>query len=169
MPPFEAVNPDAGVRPMMRRPGFAPAVQDSRTFRRMPRALRRDHAAAVAALDADPTGKPCLWFDAVTGLCRHYRWRPAVCRVFAVGGKLCRRMYANPDAVMQWSDRCEPRYWRDPSDGGRWRRPNRWHLRTGWRGWAGLVWRPVQRWWAWHSWWRNPLETTSAVKQSAVS
>jgi Fe-S-cluster containining protein len=28
---------------------------------------------------------PCLWWDPVTKKCRHYEWRPVVCRDFAVG------------------------------------------------------------------------------------
>jgi Fe-S-cluster containining protein len=35
-------------------------------------------------------GTPCFWFDPVTRGCRHYDWRPAACRAFALGGDDCR-------------------------------------------------------------------------------
>ncbi len=35
-------------------------------------------------------GDPCLWFDPLTGRCRHYDHRPRACREFEVGGEDCR-------------------------------------------------------------------------------
>jgi Fe-S-cluster containining protein len=35
-------------------------------------------------------GTPCLWYDAGTGRCRHYDYRPRACREFALGGQDCR-------------------------------------------------------------------------------
>jgi Fe-S-cluster containining protein len=35
-------------------------------------------------------GTPCLWYDAATGRCRHYDYRPRACRAFEVGGIDCR-------------------------------------------------------------------------------
>jgi Fe-S-cluster containining protein len=34
-------------------------------------------------------GTPCTWYDAETGRCRHYDYRPRACREFAVGGVDC--------------------------------------------------------------------------------
>lgn len=31
----------------------------------------------------------CLWFDAVARRCRHYEWRPQVCRDYELGGSAC--------------------------------------------------------------------------------
>jgi uncharacterized protein len=31
----------------------------------------------------------CLWFDPVTRQCRHYAWRPQVCRDYELGGDAC--------------------------------------------------------------------------------
>lgn len=31
----------------------------------------------------------CLWHDAETGKCRHYEWRPQVCRDYELGGREC--------------------------------------------------------------------------------
>ena len=36
--------------------------------------------------------KPCLWYDAVTRRCKHYEFRPEICREFGVGGEGCLRM-----------------------------------------------------------------------------
>lgn len=31
----------------------------------------------------------CLWFDAQARRCRHYEWRPQVCRDYELGGVAC--------------------------------------------------------------------------------
>lgn len=31
----------------------------------------------------------CLWFDTQTRRCRHYEWRPAICREFELAGSSC--------------------------------------------------------------------------------
>ncbi|MGE5195593.1 MAG: YkgJ family cysteine cluster protein [Deltaproteobacteria bacterium] len=31
----------------------------------------------------------CLWFDPVARCCRHYEWRPQVCRDYELGGPAC--------------------------------------------------------------------------------
>jgi len=31
----------------------------------------------------------CLWFDVETRRCRHYEWRPQVCRDYELGGDAC--------------------------------------------------------------------------------
>lgn len=31
----------------------------------------------------------CLWFDAESRRCRHYEWRPQVCRDYELGGTAC--------------------------------------------------------------------------------
>ena len=31
----------------------------------------------------------CLWYDAATRRCRHYEWRPQVCRDYELGGIGC--------------------------------------------------------------------------------
>jgi Fe-S-cluster containining protein len=37
---------------------------------------------------------PCVWYDLEARSCRHYEWRPDVCRSFAVGGADCLRVRA---------------------------------------------------------------------------
>ncbi len=42
----------------------------------------------------------CLWFDPVARQCRHYEWRPQVCRDYELGGDAClarRREYREAD------------------------------------------------------------------------
>ncbi|MBW3601064.1 MAG: YkgJ family cysteine cluster protein, partial [Planctomycetes bacterium] len=31
----------------------------------------------------------CLWYDPHTRRCRHYAWRPQVCRDYELGGRAC--------------------------------------------------------------------------------
>jgi Fe-S-cluster containining protein len=62
--------------------------------------LKADRPDLIAALLADYkarrangmplAGTPCIWFDAATGLCRHYEYRPLACREFELGGEDCR-------------------------------------------------------------------------------
>ena len=47
-------------------------------------------AAVMEPLDVRPELSPCLWLTA-DGKCRHYAWRPNVCRTFQRGGPACRR------------------------------------------------------------------------------
>ena len=35
---------------------------------------------------------PCIWLDLATRQCRHYEWRPPVCREFELGGDDCLRI-----------------------------------------------------------------------------
>lgn len=43
---------------------------------------------------SDPTlsriGKPCFWFNVETRKCKHYEFRPAICRRFEIGNPICR-------------------------------------------------------------------------------
>jgi Fe-S-cluster containining protein len=49
-----------------------------------------DSDAARKAVGAPSFGTPCLWYDAATGRCRHYEFRPKACRSFEVGSIDCR-------------------------------------------------------------------------------
>jgi Fe-S-cluster containining protein len=43
----------------------------------------------------------CLWFDPMARRCRHYEWRPQVCRDYELGGDAClsrRREYRDTQA-----------------------------------------------------------------------
>ena len=31
----------------------------------------------------------CLWYDAEMKRCRHYEWRPQICRDYELGGTAC--------------------------------------------------------------------------------
>jgi Fe-S-cluster containining protein len=103
-PPFECLNPDLGTDPRLavldefaQTPELLPdrfrlALADARLFAAMPADVRAAHADSVRGLAADPSGTPCAWLDG-SGRCRHYEWRPHVCRVWPVG---------NPDCLDAW-------------------------------------------------------------------
>ena len=68
---------------------------DGRRVRAMPAEVRREladyHAARARGEvpDRDRLEMPCLWLDPDSRRCRHYDWRPQVCRDFEVGGVWC--------------------------------------------------------------------------------
>jgi Fe-S-cluster containining protein len=37
-------------------------------------------------------GDACLWYDTERKQCRHYEWRPRICRDFELGGEACRML-----------------------------------------------------------------------------
>ena len=54
-------------------------------------------AALIAEIDdhflglhrgQEPPG-PCVWYDAARQRCRHYEWRPQICRDFEIGSPSC--------------------------------------------------------------------------------
>jgi hypothetical protein len=58
----------------------------------MPAGLRAELTAYHHSLRAGGAGRdglPCLWLDLETRRCRHYEWRPDVCRLFEVGCGPC--------------------------------------------------------------------------------
>jgi Fe-S-cluster containining protein len=50
----------------------------------------RDAERARRARGGSDYGTPCIWYDPATAHCRHYDYRPRLCREFAVGGVDCR-------------------------------------------------------------------------------
>ena len=56
-------------------------------------------------------GGVCVWYDAASRRCRHYQWRPQVCRDFEVGSTSCRHDRAacglSEDAAAREQDRGE--------------------------------------------------------------
>jgi uncharacterized protein len=67
-------------------------------FLAAPESARQQLADYYAAVDrGEVTDRsaydcPCLWFDLESGRCRHYEYRPEVCREFEVGGEECLRL-----------------------------------------------------------------------------
>jgi Fe-S-cluster containining protein len=61
-------------------------------------ALADNHAALFAGRTPDRVKEelPCLWFDAETLRCRHYDYRPPMCREFEVSEEDC----------LAWRKRC---------------------------------------------------------------
>lgn len=56
----------------------------------LPERLQAELDVMVQKHDGD--GHPCVWFNLETKRCKHYRYRPSVCRNFEVGGKDCLRI-----------------------------------------------------------------------------
>lgn len=118
LPPFEAANPEFGPQGVVTRgmsaSQFDTAVFDTELFLLMPSELRLAHAELVLNLTADPSGSPCAWYDADADRCRHYDWRPAICRRFEPGGEGCVKLCSEPNAVLVWQDDNSPEMWRNP-------------------------------------------------------
>lgn len=138
LPPFEAPNPDLGPLPVAawkRAWGYdkytAQQLTDTDTFQRMPPALRADHARLVRGLTADPSMTACAWLDPDTKRCRHYEYRPAVCRDWKPGERDCLQARSGRGTVV-WRGDALPALWRNPRRDGQ----------TPWQ----LVKDRVQRW-----------------------
>lgn len=114
LPPFEVPNPDLG--PVPRKPLSPWAVEtyspDLDTFLSMPAELRAEHARLVTEIDADPSGQPCAWLDRENKRCRHYEYRPVVCREWQPGGKGC--VHARRGAEVVWRGDNPPDTWWNP-------------------------------------------------------
>ena len=85
-PPFYRVFDDIGEDAWERLKADRPEIMA---------ALLADQRARRAAGGPD-FGTPCLWFEAATGRCRHYEYRPLACREFEVGGLDCHDARRNP-------------------------------------------------------------------------
>ena len=118
LPPFEAANPLFGPQPVSTRElsdaQLADAVLDTELLLLMPADLRHAHAELVLGLVADPSGRPCPWYDPAANNCRHYDWRPATCRRFWAGDDRCVELRTDPHAVMHWQDDTGPAAWQNP-------------------------------------------------------
>lgn len=66
-------------------------LSDAPPPRSTPVGLMAELEAAVKGPCSGTDGMPCVWLNRVTGRCRHYEFRPDVCREFEVGGEACLR------------------------------------------------------------------------------
>ena len=76
-----------------------PLTGNSLDNRILPRRLREELQAIAGPIgEFSPRfgddGCPCVWLDRATGKCRHYRYRPSVCRELKVGSEACLRIRA---------------------------------------------------------------------------
>jgi uncharacterized protein len=55
------------------------------------REIEADRAARPLTIANEAEGWPCLWLDPVARRCRHYEYRPEVCRDFEPGEDDCLR------------------------------------------------------------------------------
>jgi Fe-S-cluster containining protein len=82
-------------------PGFGPILEhfpdseDYQDWMALPEELRSELLTYFADVrsgkikDRSVLEMPCLWYDAETRRCKHYQYRPSVCREFEVGGEGC--------------------------------------------------------------------------------
>lgn len=47
----------------------------------------------------------CLWYDNHQKKCRHYAWRPAVCKGFELAGEECLRLWSKENPLKQLDQR----------------------------------------------------------------
>ena len=69
-------------------------LRDKDRWARMPEELRqqlREYGDNLRAKKRPPhpTHPVCLWLDRENNRCRHYEWRPQICRDFEVGSRDC--------------------------------------------------------------------------------
>ena len=74
----------------MNSPPFAGA--DDPELVNLPSEVRADYERGMKGREFTgwPDGVPCFWLTE-DGLCRHYAYRPEVCRDFVSGSKSCRK------------------------------------------------------------------------------
>lgn len=166
LPPFEVPNPDLG--PIPRQPArtwHEQAIEqdllDTELFLMMPAELRAEHARMVQEIESDPQGSPCAWLDLETKKCKHYEWRPAVCRDWEPGCVGCNAARHRGNQVW-WRGSVAVDAWWNPKlpereepgprvDGhltgctGEWRPDREWPLLDAVRWVARQL-----RWWKWH-------------------
>lgn len=51
-----------------------------------------DHFLGLAR--GEEPQEQCLWYDAASQRCRHYEWRPVICRDYELGGRACLELRA---------------------------------------------------------------------------
>ena len=69
--------------------GCQPTDDTDVEYRDLPAELKAEIDAAWEKGTEFFAGKPCIWFDPETRLCRHYEYRPVVCADFEPGNPVC--------------------------------------------------------------------------------
>ena len=79
-----------GSPPLLLNSGLATGGEHPFRFPGMPEELVAEIDRHFLGLfrGQEPPG-PCVWYDAATQRCRHYRWRPQVYRDFEIGLPSC--------------------------------------------------------------------------------
>jgi len=90
-PMFAAFFP----RPGQERAAWTRGTPEERLIQSMPKSLRVKllsyYMRCVRTGDWRDR-EPCCWFDLVAKRCRHYEFRPSICREFELGGEDCLRI-----------------------------------------------------------------------------
>lgn len=75
----------------MESPPFVPNHPDDLHVAKLPDEVRKNYKRGMEARARAgwPEGTPCFWFDLETRKCRHYEYRPLVCRQFQRGCAAC--------------------------------------------------------------------------------
>jgi Fe-S-cluster containining protein len=58
----------------------------------VPQQLQEELQSYIDNMEEMDLGQPCLWYDPQTRQCRHYEYRPQICRDFEAGNFHCLRM-----------------------------------------------------------------------------
>lgn len=65
---------------------------DDPLWRAVPEDLKQQINQHVDSLVEIDLGQPCIWLDLDTLLCKHYEYRPQMCRDFELGNPHCHRL-----------------------------------------------------------------------------
>lgn len=61
-------------------------------WNKLPAELQQEVNEYIDGLTDIDLGQPCFWLDPQTKKCRHYEYRPEVCRDFELGSHHCHRL-----------------------------------------------------------------------------
>lgn len=73
-------------------PQFYRSTGNDPHWERLPEELKRIVNEHIASLTDVDIGQPCIWLDRQSRQCRHYDYRPQMCRDFEIGSPHCVRM-----------------------------------------------------------------------------
>ena len=68
-----------------------PFIMTDPEFESLPDTIKQSYFAGLDELEASDwrDAVPCFWYDEQTRRCRHYEYRPEICREFDVGAESC--------------------------------------------------------------------------------
>jgi len=73
-------------------------------YETLPDDLKREIDQYMENLSANDWGRPCIWRDETSKLCRNYEHRPEMCREFELGGADCLRIRDRAMTMREFAD-----------------------------------------------------------------